>query len=122
MKKSTVLTYTVYIQTDIHNKVSKTVLISQKIAKKLLKKHQVKAFEIIQCFKNNAGKYLQDTREVHKTDPPTLWFISETNACRRLKIVFIPYTQSEYILKTAYKPSSDEEKIYKYYGRKNKKN
>ncbi len=120
MKKYNFLSYTVYIHNEIHEDTVVNVFIGRKIAKKLQDKHHVIASEVIECFNNNIGKYLQDDRDEHKTNPPTLWFIAQTDAGKRLKVVFIRYSINEYVLKTAYPPNLDEEKIYKYYGRRSK--
>ena len=121
MKKSNFLSYTVYIHREIQQDIAVNVFIGNKIARKLQDKHQVIASEVIECIHNNAGKYLQDDREQHKTNPPTLWFIAQTDIGRRLKVVFIRYSTNEYVLKTAYAPNLDEEIIYKYYGHRDKK-
>src|SRR5690606_9089337 len=63
--------------------------ISPAIRRKLAEKHNVTEEEIKQCFLNLNGVYLRDRREQHDTDPPTYWFIAETNRCRALKVAFI---------------------------------
>jgi hypothetical protein len=62
------------------------LIISPNIEKKLKEKHEVLPKEVMQCFENRVGALLQDTREDHKTDPPTEWFIAETNSGRSLKV------------------------------------
>lgn len=62
---------------------------SSAVKQKLADKHGVSLEEVQQCFANREGGLLEDTREAHKTDPPTQWFIAETDYGRRLKIVFI---------------------------------
>lgn len=89
----------------------KGLIISPTICTKLKEKHQVTPKEITQCFENCDGEYLKDTREKHKTEPPTLWFIAETNAGRRLKVVFI-LKGGEVIVKTVYAANSEEIRIY----------
>jgi hypothetical protein len=49
------------------------------------------------------------------TMPPTMWFISETDRGRALKVVFIEHPSQVYELKTAYEPSPEEERIYDKY-------
>ena len=63
---------------------------------------------------NRIGGFLEDMRLDHKTEPPTLWFIAETNAGRLLKVVFMEL-DNQYELKTAYEPNKDEVKIYEKY-------
>jgi uncharacterized DUF497 family protein len=86
--------------------------IAQKILEKLSEKHDVIRNEIEECFYNRLKGLLEDTRERHKTQPPTLWFIAETNDERLLKIVFIELPNGRYEIKTAYEPNKDEVKIY----------
>lgn len=88
---------------------------SGSVLAKLESKHSVTSNEVFQCFANRAGKSLIDTREDHKTDPPTEWFIAETDAGRRLKICFLVQDGTVY-LKTAYPPNDVEERIYQKYG------
>lgn len=86
--------------------------ISDAVEKKLKEDHQVDQFEILQCFENRTRSTLIETREEHKTDPPTRWFIAETDAGRRLKVVFIQLTALDVAIRTAYEPSENEEHIY----------
>jgi hypothetical protein len=88
------------------------LIISLNTARKLKNKHGVSKQQIMQCFANFTGYPLTDNREQHKTNPPTQWFISETNAGKRLKIVFIQISTKEVIIKTAYKPNKTIEQIY----------
>ena len=99
------------------------MLISPRVRKKLAEKHQVTEEEIRQCFLNFEGNYLRDLREDHQTDPPTWWFVSETNRRRKLKVVFIarkvetadgPRTQVE--IKTAYPPDLQDIELYERRG------
>jgi hypothetical protein len=95
------------------------IVISQRILRKLAEKHRVSEDEIRQCFMNVEGSYLRDTREKHDTDPPTHWFISETNRKRKLKVVFVARkvetpngAQVRVDIKTAYEPSAEEIDLY----------
>ncbi|MET0072169.1 MAG: hypothetical protein ABW096_19195 [Candidatus Thiodiazotropha sp.] len=90
------------------------LIISSRVREKLSEKHDVTEEEITQCF-SDRGKLLRDTREDHATDPPTLWFIGETNYGKRLKIVFVE-KEGVIHIKTAYPPNSEEERIYMKYG------
>jgi len=90
-------------------------MISTRIKEKLLgKTPPVREEELVQCFSNHSGKFLIDTREDHKTDPATLWFIAETNAGRKLKVVFVPMEDSIHI-KSAYEPEPAALRIYNKY-------
>lgn len=87
---------------------------SSAVKRKLAEKHSVSLEEVQQCFANREGGLLEDTREDHKTDPPTQWFIAETDYGRRLKVVFM-LKDGDIILKTAYLPNDLEESIYRRY-------
>jgi hypothetical protein len=93
------------------------LVISGKVKRKLAQKaNPVANEEIEQCFANRTGTYLKDQREDNKTDPPTLWFIAETDFGRKLKIAFIQIDENT-IIKTAYEPDYDESRIYEKYSR-----
>jgi hypothetical protein len=86
--------------------------VSARIKAKLAQKTPpVTEEEIVQCFANRQGCYLLDTREQHRTEPPTKWFIAETDFGRKLKVVFIP-EGSDVTIKTAYDPNDAETRIY----------
>lgn len=91
------------------------ICISTAVALMLSQKHGVTELEVRQCFYNREGKFAYDTREEHKTHPPTLWFIAETDAGRRLKVVFQRYNNTEYVIKSAYEPNAEEERLYQMY-------
>lgn len=93
------------------------IIISKKIHEKLATKHNVTTDEVAQCFANREGKFLIDTREIHASDPPTHWFISETNYGRKLKIIFVPKDGDIY-LRSAFAPNEAELRIYKNHGSK----
>jgi len=82
------------------------------ISPAVLKKHRVTRAEVEQCFENRNGGLLFDTREEHQSDPPTLWFAADTDAGRRLKVVFVPRGDLIF-LKTSYDANEDEKEIYK---------
>jgi uncharacterized DUF497 family protein len=86
--------------------------ISESIANKLNEKHAVTRDEVEECFYNRIRGLLEDTREQHKTNPPTMWFIAETNEGRLLKVVFIELPNRTYEIKTAYEPNDKEVNIY----------
>ena len=95
------------------------IRIAESTVEKLASKHRVTREEVSQCFCNREGRFLKDDREDHQTDPPTLWFIAETNQRRKLKLCFvITRTDAEtYVeLKTAYEPNADEIEIYNRHG------
>ena len=89
--------------------------ISPDIQRKLSFKHSVTRLEVEQCFVNRSGRLLMDTREKHKTDPPTLWFLALTNQSRVLKIVYIQIGSTIH-LKSAFSPNETEIKIYSRHG------
>lgn len=85
--------------------------ISAGVATKLRDKHQVSQQEVVECFYNKWGRFFTDTRLEHQTDPPTYWFISETDKNRRLKVVFIRHPDL-FEIKSAFPPELDAEKLY----------
>ncbi|OCH26641.1 ADP-ribosyl-(dinitrogen reductase) hydrolase [Aliivibrio fischeri] len=78
---------------------------------KLIHKHNVNISEVEECFSNREYGFLEDTREQHKTNPPTQWFIAETDYGRKLKVIFIEF-DGHIELKTAYEPNQIELDIY----------
>ena len=91
-----------------------TLKYSSAVKQKLAEKHGVSLEEVQQCFANREGGLLEDTREDRKTDPPSQWFIAETDYGRRLKVVFI-LKNGDILLKTAYGPNQKEDTIYRKY-------
>ena len=85
--------------------------ITPNILSKLEHKHGVTKREVEQCFENRSGGLLIDSREQHRTTPPTQWFIALTNQNRLLKVVFILH-DGEITIKTAYPPNDTEIAIY----------
>lgn len=104
-----------YIQRTTIKMLQNNFKISKRIIEKLEKKHKVSVAEIWECFLNRTQGLLEDTRLDHRTSPPTLWFIAETDHGRLLKIVFIELTDGTYEIKTAYEPNDNEVKIYERY-------
>lgn len=93
----------------------KNLIVSQATENKLMASHGVSIAEVRQCFFNRNGRLLVDNRALTKTNPPTLWFIAETNQIRTLKIVYIQIG-AEIHLKTAYEPNDVEFAIYAKHG------
>lgn len=91
------------------------ILVSEKVAEKLVEKHNVSRKEVEECFANRCGAELTDDREQHASDPPTRWFIARTNHCRLLKIAYVP-RQGNVHIRTAYDPNETELSIYRRFG------
>lgn len=91
------------------------LFLSPKIAQKLADKHKVTPREIEECFVNRCGAELTDNREQHASDPPTRWFIAQTNHRRLLKVVYVPRGGDVHI-RTAYDPNETELSIYRRFG------
>jgi hypothetical protein len=87
------------------------LIIPPDVLQKLNEKHSVSKAQVVECFANRDGPVLYDTREEHQTDPPTKWFIAETDMGMKLKVVYIR-TDKEVIVKTAYPPNAEEIDIY----------
>lgn len=92
------------------------IIISRKIAEKLANKHKVTADEVAQCFANREGRFLFDEREDHASDPPTLWFVAETDYGRLLKVAFVQ-RDGDIFLRTAYQANQAEIRIYNKHGK-----
>lgn len=82
----------------------RALITSPALIQKLQEKHNVTRQEIVQCFENKEGIYLEDVREEHRTDPPTLWFVAPTNCDRLLKVIFV-FLDGNIYIKSAYEPS-----------------
>lgn len=89
----------------------KGLIISSKVLEKLADKHGVTTKEVEQCFVNRDGENLDDDREPHRTNPPTKWFVAETNHGRKLKVIFIVRNGRVY-LKSAYDANAKAIAIY----------
>ena len=94
----------------------RALIISPEILQKLQQKHNVTRREVEQCFENRIGNYVEDTREEHRTDPPTLWFVAPTNYDRILKVIFV-YADGNIYIKSAYEPSHQAIQIYEQRGK-----
>ena len=92
------------------------LFISPKVRQKLIDKHSVTQPEIEQCFANREGNFLLDEREEHQSDPPTKWFIAQTDYGRKVKIVFIQMDSGCISIRTAYDANKDEIRIYEKFG------
>ncbi|MDO3521828.1 ADP-ribosyl-(dinitrogen reductase) hydrolase [Ralstonia pseudosolanacearum] len=90
--------------------------ITPSIKHKLEIKHNVTELEVRQCFLNRCGIYLVDDREDHRTDPPTLWFVAETDRGRVLKIIFM-HVDGNVVLKSAFDASPAVQGIYDRLGK-----
>jgi len=89
--------------------------ISANVRDKLTNKHNVQINEICQCFCNREKGFLRDSREEHQSNPPTQWFVAETNNGRRLKIIFIAEDDNTITIKSAYEATDDVTRIYEKY-------
>lgn len=94
------------------------LIISDRIRAKLADKHGgVEEREILEAFANRDAEFLIDNREEHQSDPPTEWFVAETDRGRVLKVVFVNSDGNIYI-KSAYTPNQE---AIDFYRRKAKK-
>lgn len=85
--------------------------ISPKTIEKLRDKHGVSPQEVAECFANRWGKFFTDSRDEHRTNPPTWWFVSETDRGRVLKVVFVRYPDF-FAIKSAYEPEDGSDALY----------
>ena len=92
------------------------LLISPNVREKLKQPdHNVTQTEIEECFANRGLKECTDTRAWHATNPPTRWFVSETDRGRRLKICYILLPDGTVEIKTAYPATAEIERIFAKY-------
>jgi uncharacterized DUF497 family protein len=96
---------------------------SDDVKKKLAEKHGVSEDEVRQCFENLEGEYVMEKRPEHLTDPPSHWFVAETNKRRLLKVVFIARkiktesgSETRVDIKTAFPPDTADIELYKRLG------
>ena len=87
------------------------LVIAPAIREKLTTDHGVKEGEVHECFMNRVGPYLDDEEEEHQTDPPTEWFLAETDKGRLLKVIFVCRDGNIY-LKSAYDANPKTIRIY----------
>ena len=85
--------------------------ISSKIEEKLKCKHNITVDEVIEAIGNAKGRPIEDTAEDHKTNPPSDWFISQTDKGRTLKIVII-FRNDDVYLKTAFDAKLSHIKLF----------
>ena len=90
--------------------------VSSGVQRKITARHGVSVEEVEQCFANRGGNFLKDSREQHKSVPPAMWFVAETDYGRKLKIVFIQEVDESITLKTAYEANTEELRIYEKFG------
>lgn len=91
----------------------KNLITSQLVLEHIWIKHQIKRVDVEECFLNHVdGKYIEDTRQNNKTNPPTYWFIAENHQSILLKVVCV-FKDGNVYLKTAYPPNEVELCIYK---------
>lgn len=82
------------------------LFISPEIKEKLLRKHGVTTEMVLEAVANRKRALLIDSREQHRTNPPTCYFFSTTDDGRILKVVLVAnLATGEVWLKTAYTPS-----------------
>ncbi|MBE1276331.1 ADP-ribosyl-(dinitrogen reductase) hydrolase [Enterovibrio baiacu] len=89
-----------------------SLVISPSVRKKLATRHHVTEEEILECFANREAGFLLDMRENHQSDPPTQWFVAETDRGRKLKVAFINSPDKGIIIRTCYEANPDEIRIY----------
>lgn len=94
----------------------RTLIISPAILEKLQSKHGVTRREIEQCFENKVGVYIEDEREDHQTDPPTMWFVAPTNHERLLKVIFV-YKDGNTYIKSAFDADKKAIRLYEATGK-----
>jgi hypothetical protein len=87
------------------------LVISPKIEEKLRTKHKIEPTEVVECFYNRTKGTLIDTREAHKTKPPSEWFIAKTDKERLLKVIFV-LDNGEIFIKSCFDADKTSIRIY----------
>ncbi|WP_421210713.1 hypothetical protein [Aeromonas enteropelogenes] len=87
------------------------LIVSATVRAKLKVKHNIEESDVVEAFANRGKGFLTDTREDHLTDPPTEWFIAETDRGVTLKVCFLLKNGNIHI-KTAYVANPKEIEIY----------
>lgn len=88
------------------------LVLSDRIREKLSGKvPPVSEQELVQCFANQTHEPLLDTRSIHMTDPPTRWFVGETDYGRKIKIMYVQREGRTHI-KSAYDADLNIIRIY----------
>lgn len=87
------------------------LVIAPDIRDKLESKHHVKEGEVHECFFNRDGPYLFEGEEDHQTDPPTEWFLAQTDRGRLLKVIFV-FRDGNIYLKSAFDANAKAQQIY----------
>lgn len=85
--------------------------ISKAVREKLLEKHNVTVDEVYECFYNREGPAFTDTRLDPQTDPPTQWFVAETDKLKKLKIVYCDYGEF-FAIKSAFEATNKWQETY----------
>lgn len=93
------------------------LFMSPRVREKLLTKHKVTEAQVLQCFANKVGRDLLDNRREHRTNPPTRWFIAQTDFGIRLKVCYMFDPTAHVVeIKSVFPPNEEEERIYKKFG------
>jgi hypothetical protein len=87
------------------------LVISPKIEEKLRAKHDIEPAEVTECFYNRTKGALIDTREEHKTKPPSEWFIAKKDKGRLLKVIFVP-DKGQIFIKSCFDADKTSIRIY----------
>ena len=97
------------------------LIVSNKVADKIQDVHGVDVVEVEEAFfLLGNGHLIKDRRKKNKTNPDTVWFISETLAGRLLKVVIVPFFKDGYaVLRTAYEPDDEEIAFYEAFSEEN---
>jgi hypothetical protein len=92
------------------------MLISVAVREKLKRPdHNVTEAELMECFANRGPGECIDTRAWHLTDPPTRWFVAQTDRGRRLKVVYVFQNNGVVEIKSAYPATDNVKRIYDKY-------
>lgn len=86
-------------------------VISPEVEEKLRTKHNVDVNEVYECFLNRHGPFFLERRPEHATDPPSWWFVAETDKQRVLMVIFVKYPDY-FAIKSTFEPENGQDEEY----------
>lgn len=88
------------------------IILSQRIKEKLADaNHRITERDISECFANRERRFVTDTREEHRTDPETLWFVAQNDYGVKIKVMFVRRDNDIYV-KSAYRATEEVTAMY----------
>lgn len=89
--------------------------ISDVVKEKLITKHNLNPDVVMSLWNSYIGVTILDTREQHRTIPPTEWFLARDANGLIIKLAFILDTDGIAFLKTAYPVARNAQTVIKIF-------